>query len=498
MLILPERATAMRIFVSYSSARPRWACCAWAVGLLLFAASCPAATTVRIDASRKIGTVRPIHGINGGPICYGSIVDLSSYHRSLGIPSTRIHDANWPARDVVDIHAIFPDFLADPQLPANYRFAPTDDYLKSILATGSKVMFRLGESIEHTPRKYYVHKPADFDRWSSICLGIIRHYNEGWADGFHHDLRYFEIWNESEIGPPQWDATAADYYRLYAVAARKIKARFPKLMVGGPAAAGLGRLDGERLTPTPYLRGFLEYCRKESLPLDFLSWHMYTSDPTAPVRGTIGLRRMLDEYGFQKAEIHLDEWNYLPGDDWGPMLSRDGPRLQKWFEEAGNERGAAFAACVLLGLQDAPLNMANFYTGDTGAWGLFNQFGVPKKTYYAFQAFKALVDHPARLTVQGGGTPGQIATLAGLSSDGRELAVIISNYRGSLGRIELICDNLPWKGASEYEILVLDDTRNLESMGKRTASGPHVSIMHELPAPAVMLLYVRPLVSPRP
>ena len=261
----------------------------WLV-LLLVAADCPAAT-IRVDAARKIGAVRAIQGVNGGPICYGGVVDLSAYHRALGIPMTRIHDANWPARNVVDIHAVFPDFRADPQSPDSYRFAPTDDYLSAILATGSKVMYRLGESIEHTRRKYYVHKPADYDRWASICLGIIRHYNEGWANGFRHDFRYFEIWNESEIGAAQWDGTSEDYYRLYAVAARAIKGRYPKLMVGGPAAAGLGGLDGDRLTPSAHLRGFLAYCRKESLPLDFLSWHMYTSDATAPVRGTIGLRR---------------------------------------------------------------------------------------------------------------------------------------------------------------------------------------------------------------
>ena len=248
------------------------------------AAVCPAAE-IRVDAGRKIGAIRAIHGINGGPICLGGVVDLSPSQKALGIPLTRIHDANWPARDVVDIHAIFPDFSADVDSPGSYHFGPTDDYLKSILAVGSGVMYRLGESIEHTPRKLYVHKPPDFDQWAKICLGIIRHYNEGWADGFRFNLRYFEIWNEVEIGPQMWDGNSEDYYRLYATAAKAIKARYPKLMVGGPAAANIGQLDGDRLTPTPHLRGFLEYCRKQSLPLDFLSWHMYTSDPSAPVRG---------------------------------------------------------------------------------------------------------------------------------------------------------------------------------------------------------------------
>jgi len=452
--------------------------------------ACPAAE-IRVDAGRKIGVIRAIHGINGGPICYGGVIDLSPYHRTLGIPLTRIHDANWPARNVVDIHAVFPSFSADADSPGSYDFAPTDDYLKSILAVGSGVMYRLGESIEHTPRKYYVHKPPDFDRWARICLGIIRHYNEGWADGFHFNLRYFEIWNEVEIGAQQWDGNSQDYYRLYATAAKAIKRRYPTLLVGGPAAAGIGQLKDDRLTPTPHLRGFLEYCRQQSLCLDFLSWHMYEADPSAPVRGTIGLRRVLDEFGFRKTEIHLNEWNYLPNYDWGSVFGRDGARMQKSFEEAGGPRGAAFAACVLLGLQDAPLDMANFYTGDNGCWGLFNVFGVPKKTYYAFRAFKALVDHPTRVAVDGS-MPGALNAAAGLSKDGRELALVVSNFKSADRRIEVVLHDLPWTGPSASELLLLDQSRNLERVRKEEHHGRIVRIAQDLPAPGVLLVYVRP------
>jgi len=461
-----------------------------ALASLLLSVTSLQAVEIRVDASRKIGAIRAIHGINGGPICYGGVVDLSGYHKTLGIPLTRIHDANWPARDVVDVHAIFPNFSADADSPGSYHFAPTDDYLKSILAVGSGVMYRLGESIEHTPRKYYVHKPPDFDQWAKICLGIIGHYNEGWADGFHFNFRYFEIWNEVEIGAAQWDGNSEDYYRLYATAAKAIKTRYPKLMVGGPAAAGLGQLEGDRLTPAPHLCGFLEYCRKQSLPLDFLSWHMYASDPTAPVRGTAGLRRVMDEYGFQKTEIHLNEWNYLPNDDWSGVFGRDGARMQKSFENAGGPQGAAFVACVLLGLQDAPLDMANFYTGDNGCWGLFNVFGVPKKTYHAFRAFKALVDHPARVVAEGG-KPGELNAIAGLSMDSRELAIVVSNFKSAGRRIDLVLQNLPWTGSSTSELLLLDQERNLERVRKEEHNAGAIRIVQDLPAPGVLLVYVR-------
>ena len=67
-------------------------------GLLVLAASSCAVcfgVKIRVDAGRKIGAIRAIHGVNGGPICCGSLVDVSPYHQALGIPLTRIHDANW-------------------------------------------------------------------------------------------------------------------------------------------------------------------------------------------------------------------------------------------------------------------------------------------------------------------------------------------------------------------------------------------------------------------
>jgi len=367
------------------------------------AAPAPVATTqVHVDAGKKIGTIKALHGVNGGPICCGSLVNLSPYHKALGIPLTRIHDADWPAMDKVNIHAIFPTFKADTESPDSYRFASTDDYIKSILDTGAGVMYRLGESIEHTPRQYYVDKPADFDQWAKICVGIIKHYNEGWANGFKWNLKYFEIWNEADSGSAQmWHGSTEDYYKLYATTAKAIKTRWPNLMVGGPATGNYGRLEGDRVVLSDSTKGFLEYCRKESLPLDFFSWHIYEDNPEVAVKANIDLRRILDEYGFKKTEIHMNEWNYLPDKSFNPLISRDGAQLQKFCERVSGLHGAAFSACVLLGLQDSPVDMANYYTADNFLLGMFNFYGVPSKTYHAFRAFKILVDHPSRVAADG-------------------------------------------------------------------------------------------------
>jgi hypothetical protein len=145
---------------------------------------------------------------------------------------------------------------------------------------------------------------------------------------------------------------------------------------------------------------------------------------------------------------------------------------------------------VLLGLQDAPLDMANFYTGDNGCWGLFNVFGVPKKTYHAFRAFKALVDHPDRVAAEGG-KPGELNAVAGLSTDRRELAIVVSNFKSTDRRIELVLQNLPWAGPSTSELLLLNQERNLERVRKEEHNEGAIKIVQDLPAPGVLLVYVR-------
>ena len=234
--------------------------------------------TVIVDLSADQGTIRPIHGVNNGPMAMGGIVDLAPFHKELRFPSMRLHDSEWPNPTVVDVPAIFPDFGADPENPASYRFEKTDDYLAPIMELGAEFVYGLGPSIEHTKRKYYVHPPADFRKWADICVHIIRHYNARWAGGFAWNIRYWEIRNEPDLGDPMWSGTDKDYFRLYATAARAIKDHDPNLRVGGPAAT----------YPTyPFIVEFLDTCRSGNVPLDFCSISA-RGTPTPPTRTRYG------------------------------------------------------------------------------------------------------------------------------------------------------------------------------------------------------------------
>ena len=174
---------------------------------------------VIVDFTHLEGAVKPLHGINNSPVVYkGKIPELLD----AGIPYIRLHDAGgaFGGTYLVDVPNLFPDFEADPEDPASYDFAYNDAYFRTLVASGMKIFYRLGVTIENNyllkPQRIF--PPKDFRKWADICSGIIRHYNEGWADGFHYGIQYWEIWNEPE-SPAMWQGTYQQFYEMYATVA---------------------------------------------------------------------------------------------------------------------------------------------------------------------------------------------------------------------------------------------------------------------------------------
>lgn len=449
------------------------------------------ALEVRVDCSRRLPEIRPLHGVNNGPLNYGETIDLSDYFRELAIPSARLHDCEWPNPDVVDIHAVFPDMTADPALPESYTFSRTDDYVKAIIETGTAIVYRLGESIEHSKKKYNVNPPEDPRKWAQICLGIIRHYNRAWADGFRYNIKYWEIWNEPENRPTMWTGTDEQFDTLYTTAAKAIKAEFPHLMVGGPSAGAQGKLVAGKMEPWPFLKKFFEACKAQNAPLDFFSWHTYTNDPYLYVTKARAIRKMLDEFGFEKTEIHLNEWNYLPDDDWTPLgLRKEGIVKKQWFDRIAGPEGAAFLACVLIYLQDAPVDVANYYAGDTNWFGLFGRYGQPRKNFYAAKAFKMLLDTPLRVKAFGA-EPGKSAICAGLSQDQTELTILISNLRSSDKQFRLTVENFAEKEKVNWSLCRVDVQNDLNQIRTGVLDPPTIELNEVVEAPSVVLLRMK-------
>ncbi len=105
----------------------------WLVAVLLTSAPLRAEDAVlRADFSVSTGAIRPLNGINKGPLAPGGIFDVIAEQKELGIPFTRLHDCGWPNPYVVDHHAVFPNPNADPALPESYDPRLTDEYIAAV------------------------------------------------------------------------------------------------------------------------------------------------------------------------------------------------------------------------------------------------------------------------------------------------------------------------------------------------------------------------------
>ncbi|HEY0455961.1 MAG TPA: hypothetical protein VGE41_06270 [Verrucomicrobiae bacterium] len=442
---------------------------------LLFLITCCCAFTaeLQVDFQRTNGSFRAFHGVNKGPLAPGGLLDLTAAYKELGIPYVRLHDCHWPNPDVVDIHTVFPNPSAVPERPENYDFALTDEYIAAVRQTGAQLVYRLGESIEHNKHKRFVFAPKDTEKWAAICLGIIRHYNDGWASGFHYQIPYWEIWNEPENRPAMWNGSDEDYLRLYRTASRKIKAAFPILKIGGPAVGYSGAFKAGRFQTSDFVKSFLASCKKEGLPLDFFSWHCYSANPAELVERSIAIRALLDANGFVKTESHLNEWNYLPGNSWKPVSKSAAPEFRENnYREMAGPAGATFISCALLELQDAPVDICNLFHGEAGGFGLFSENGVPQPNYYALLAFHDLLQLPQRAWTSGG-TRGALDIAA--ARDDQRAGILISNYAQSESNIDLVL-----KGCSypcRYELRRISKASPKPSVENGILTGPlHLEI----------------------
>lgn len=470
------------------------------VGSILFsfilaAASILAGETISLEADfskpHPKGEFRALHGGNGGSLQGGGILDLTARFKEIGTPLLRLHDCHWPNPDVVDIHTLFPNFAADPEDPASYDFRKTDEFIAATLKSGAKIVYRLGESIEHTKVRQHVHPPKDVAKWAAICVGIVRHYNDGWANGFKHGIQYWEIWNEPENRPSMWSGTDADYFALYETTAKVLKSRWPGLKVGGPALGYTGKLEKGKFEPGEFMRTFLAHCKSKSAPLDFFSWHLYSNDPGECVLRAAGIRAELNRQGFEGAESHLNEWNYLPDNDWSPMmgLKTQGAPREAYFARIGGAEGAAFTAAALLNLQDSSVDQANYYSFESGGFGTFSQHGAPLKPFYALKAFNALMETPVRVETTGAT---RVAVGGGLSRDKRSAVVLIGNTGAKDQALKFTPKNLPWDGATKWELWVVDASRNLEVMHSGLLpTGGSLELELDLKAPAVGLIRMK-------
>lgn len=386
------------------------------------------------DFATATGKVKPLHGVNNSPVTRGKPIET---FRKAGIPYVRLHDSIGPYGGTyyVDVPNIFRNFDADSDDPASYDFAFTDAYLKGLAASGCKIFYRLGVTIENSwdIRAYRIYPPEDNLKWAKICEHIIRHYNEGWNSGFHYGIEYWEIWNEPE-NPPMWTGTREQFFELYRVASNHLKQQFPHLKFGGYASCGFYSVTREGTSDfyksfLTYFDEFLQYisAKETSAPLDFFSWHLYTYSPREIILHGEYVRRKLDQYGFRQAENIFDEWHCTP---------KDAVYEECKFVDIKEEPGASGTAAAFALMQYSPIDKAMYYDAlPTRSYcGLFYFPSLrPTKTYYSFLAFNVLYRLGTACKVENAGEDGVLCA----AKNETAAALLAVNYNSESAVIDL-------------------------------------------------------------
>jgi xylan 1,4-beta-xylosidase len=263
---------------------------------------------VGVDAGRAAGPLhrpwRPMIGsehlshmlstdTTGGRIIGEELTEaLRIVHDELGVAAVRAHGIlgddlgtyrevdGRPVHDFTGIDRVYDRLLAIGLRPVvELAYMPRD------LARDPDHLAFFYEGVSSPPR--------DWDRWEDLVRDLVQHLVDRYGLDEVRDHWAFEVWNEPNL-EYFWSGDAADYLRLYDSAARAVRSVDPGLRVGGPATAAVG-----------WVEDLVAHAEKASVPLDFVSTHLYGAPP-------LDLRPALARHGRQDAAIWWTEWGTHP------------------------------------------------------------------------------------------------------------------------------------------------------------------------------------------
>ncbi len=429
----------------------------------------PQRALVKVDLSMPVGEIKALHGMCNGPVSYGS--DLTKLFREIGVPYARFDGADTAiSACAVDCSKIFKNMDADPADPENYDFSVTDKYVSAAYNSGAQVIFRLGESLDLLCEKKTLPLPQSYETYARVCVNIVKHYNDYFADGFAFGIKCFDVWCYNG------DAELSSQLELYARIANAIKAYDEDLMVGGMSFGD--KSVGE----------MLRYCKKNHVPLDFISLDCFASDVEDAAEQVERCVAQMKNLGFYDTKIILGKWSYIDRESLAEKslrsLLRSGEECsdakRRLFDAQGSVRGAAFAAALMLRLNSVDeVLTACLYDAQPmlSPWcAIADRFGAPKKPFYALKAFGELKKAKNAVFCVSEQTDGYAHTgiyAAGAVSDDGEAYILISSFEGCGAvdiRIEGIPDNL--YTADVYMLdgvkdMTLGDSVALSGMKKR-------------------------------
>ncbi|MDA1191111.1 MAG: hypothetical protein O3A46_05425 [Candidatus Poribacteria bacterium] len=223
-----------------------------------------------------------------------------------------------------------------------FDWSRLDPYMESFAATGANVVAAI--TIKPKPLfpeiDHAVWRPNDIGEWQEVIRHLVRRYSVE-----KKIVTHWEIGNEPDIGEdggsPYIFRNAKEYGDYYAMTVRPILEAFPGAKVGGPAMASMS---------APIFTEFIKTVRQTGVPCDFLSWHLYHSDPGRHGYQTSIARLLAKELGGNVPELYVTEWNRRLSD---MTITAD--------DQAYDSRRAATVAAAILSMRNAGLSGSFYY-----------------------------------------------------------------------------------------------------------------------------------------
>ena len=338
--------------------------------------------TLTLDFSKNLGPAKMDHislgqgGLSPDPMWESRIAEIRALHPRL-------------------IRLFVQEYFNVMPSAGEYRFETLDRSVDEIVQAGAIPLM----AIAIRPKAFYpkidqdIVDPTDYGQWEDLITAMVRHYQQRGLSGI-----YWEVGNEGDIGETggsPYRFTPENYVRYYRHTVAAILKADPSAHVGGPALAD---------AKSPILPALLDAADRDRLPLGFVSWHVYNSDPKF-VQGTVEyVKSLLAKHPLLHAETILDEWNMaltVPPKD---------PRIQPAFvaETAWRMKEAGLDFSCYYHIRDYHVDRDRFatYTSPGGAsfmaswWnrmpqysGLFDYQNVMRPAYFSFELLARLTGY---------------------------------------------------------------------------------------------------------
>jgi xylan 1,4-beta-xylosidase len=313
----------------------------------------------------------------------------------------------------IRFHGIFLDELGvyteGPKGEPVYNFSYVDQVYDGLLANGVRPFVELSFMPRQLARRdirqsfWYrpvVSPPKDYGKWDALITAFARHLVERY--GIEEVSQwYFEVWNEPNLDFWAGQPKQSTYWTLYDHTARSLKAVDGRLRVGGPATA-----------QAAWVTAFIHHCRQKSIPVDFVSTHVYGDDTAKDVFGTrehIARNRMVCR-AVQKVhdEIHASELPSLPliwsefNASWSNhTLVTDAPYMGPWLAETVRQCDGLVQEMSYWTFSDVFEEGGVVKTPFWGGFGLQAVGGIPKPAFNAFALLHQLGDQRLGNDIEG-------------------------------------------------------------------------------------------------